>query len=210
MDINKYMIDMKNLIEKSFFLVCCLLLVACGGEDLNKYKEQYLDAMAKDMKTTKEFHVKDLDVVIDSMRIIPITVADSIYLLEEFSKMDKKQIAKMKKEFKEYKKMEGLFMLFGGNNKEQLNQAKEMMAEVMIAFADMEKAVIKDLPKYKKMDENTVLAKILSLQLITKDAKTGVHTMSKELALFSPEGLLINLKCPLILSEYLKERSRIQ
>ncbi len=117
MDINKYMIDMKNLIEKSFFLVCCLLLVACGGEDLNKYKEQYLDAMAKDMKTTKEFLVKDLDVVIDSMRIIPITVADSIYLLEEFSKMDKKQIAKMKKEFKEYKKMEGLFMLFGGNNK---------------------------------------------------------------------------------------------
>ena len=97
----------------SFMMASC----GVGGDNLESYKTQYLDALAKEMGTTKDFLMKDWDISIDSMKIIPITVADSLALLEEVSADNGASLNKVKTEMAEMRKMEGLLSLFGGSNK---------------------------------------------------------------------------------------------
>lgn len=194
---------MKNF---NFFLVlaACFLVVSCAGDNLDSYKSQYLDAMAKDMNTTKEFMMKDLDIVVDSMTIIPVTVADSIAIIEEFSKMDEKEVIEIKKQIREYKRMESLLTLFAGKNNEELKHAKALMEEGILTISSLENATKNDLPRYKELDKELVLAKVFSAQISKKNAN-GVHEISKEMALFSSDDKLVKFKCPLFLAEYINK-----
>ena len=191
---------------KTFILLAvCLVMASCGGDNLESYKSQYLDAMAKDMKTTKEFMMKDLDVVVDSMKIIPVTVSDSLFILEEFSKMSAEEIANTKKQIREYKRMEGLISLFAGADNEQYRMAKALIDEGISVLSSLETAIKVDLPRYKEMDKDFVLVKVFSAQIAMKNA-SGVHEISKEMALFSSDGKLVNFKCPYFLAEYLNQK----
>lgn len=194
--------ECKNLL----LLALSFVFASCGADNLDSYKSQYLDAMAKDLKTTKEFMMKDLDVVVDSMTIIPVTVADSIAIIEEFSKMDEIEVAKLKKQIREYKRMESLLMLFAGENNEELKRAKALMEEGISTISSLENAAKNDLSRYKELDKDLVLAKVFSVQIAKKNAN-GVHEISKEMALFSSDDKLVNFRCPLFLAEYLEEKN---
>ena len=70
--------------NNKFFLllVVCMAIVACdNGNNLNGYKEKVLDALSQQAGLPKEMFVKDYEVVVDSMSLIPIAVEDSIKII---------------------------------------------------------------------------------------------------------------------------------
>ena len=185
----------------SFMMASC----GVGGDNLESYKTQYLDALAKEMGTTKDFLMKDWDISIDSMKIIPITVADSLALLEEVSADNGASLNKVKTEMAEMRKMEGLLSLFGGSNKE-VEKAKAILEEMSLEISNLERALKNDLSKYKGMEVAQILAKVLSFQFVALDKETGIHKIEKRNAVFTPSGELVRTKCPITLSFYLKDK----
>ena len=78
--------DMKAVKLITLFAVC-LTMAACstvGGEDLEAYKDKMLEGFAKQAKSTKELLIRDYDIIVDSMSVIPFTVADSLAVIDSF------------------------------------------------------------------------------------------------------------------------------
>lgn len=70
-----------KVLKNILLLAICLMNTACGGENLEAYKDKVLETFANRLGTTKELLVKDYDVIVDSMSVTPITVADSIAII---------------------------------------------------------------------------------------------------------------------------------
>ena len=187
----------------------CITMISCGtnGDNLESYKNQYLNQLAKEMGTTKDYLLKDLDIAIDSMKIIPITVADSIKILEEASADDGKNLKKAKSELAKIRQMESLITLFGGSD-EKVKEAMALLKEMPSEISNIEKAISENLPKYKEMKETQVLAKVLSFQIATLDTKSRVHKVEKRKAVFTKNGELVRTKCPIFLEAYLNDKAK--
>ncbi len=103
--VNMNMKIFKNIL----LLVTCLMITACGGENLNAYKDKMLEAAANRLGTTKELLVKDLDLVVDSMSLDYFLLEDSISLIkqtyDETIKEQEKQIEWRQKEIKKYEEV---------------------------------------------------------------------------------------------------------
>jgi len=85
-------------------------------------------------------------------------------------------------------------------------EAKGFVDEFLEFLSNSEKLIKHDLPSYKDMAKDKVLAEVFTYQYAAKDSESGIHKVSKKQALFSSNGQLINLKCPIILAFYLKDK----
>ena len=199
---------MKSL-KNIWLLAVCLAMVACDNSaiDIESCKDQYFEAWAKNIGTTKDFLLKDLDVFVDSIKIIPITVNDSVAILEEIGQVDSKQMREMKSMLAKMKRMEGLLAL--SSDKERVEEAKAFIREIPLEINSLEKAFKEDLPRYQGINGDKVLAYILDFQLATLDSSSGVHKVEKRRAVFSLNGKLEKFKCPMFLDAYLKHNLKL-
>lgn len=186
--------------------VVCMAMAACGNaqNNIESYKEQYLEAWAKDLGTTKEYLLKDLDISIDSIKIIPLTVTDSLNILNEVNKDDGAKLREFKTVIRQLKSMEGLLALSGDT--EKVKEAKKMINEMPSEIAALEKALKEDLSRYKEMDGDKVLSYIVSLQAAVLDPKTGIHKIEQRKAVFNTNGKLDKFSCPNFLELYLNDK----
>ena len=199
---------MKSL-KNICLLVVCLAIVACDNSaiDIESCKDQYFEAWAKNIGTTKDFLLKDLDVSVDSVRIIPISVKDSVAILEEVGKVDSKQMKEMKSTLSKMKRMEGLLAF--SSDKEMVKEAKAFIREIPLEINSLEKAFKEDLPRYKGINDNKILAYVLDFRVATLDSSSGVHKVEKRRAVFSLNGKLEKFKCPMFLDAYLKHNLKL-
>ena len=68
-------------IKVLLLLLVGLVMTACGGDNLESYKEKSLDLMAKQARSTTEQFIKDYNVVVDSLVLHSLTVKDSIAVI---------------------------------------------------------------------------------------------------------------------------------
>ena len=115
-----------KIFKNILLLVTCLMITACGGENLNAYKDKMLEATANRLGTTKELLVKDLDLVVDSMSLDYFLLEDSISLIkqtyDETIKEQEKQIEWRQKEIKKYEEANNRYY-----GKYTINKYKKMM-----------------------------------------------------------------------------------
>lgn len=197
---------MKTLITNILLLVACTAFAACGSyvNDLESYKNQYLEAWAKGMGTTKELLLKDLDISIDSMNIIPITVADSLAILDEVTKDNGKKLNELKTILNKIKQLQGLLAF--SSDTEKIKETKTMLKELPLEITNIERALKEDYSRYKEMDKGIVLMNVFYCQATFLDSNSGVHKVEQRRALFTLNGTLEKFKCPMMLEAYLIDK----
>ena len=177
---------MKTSFIKILFFAFCLAAISCGSnENLDAYKDKMLEAMAKEFKTTKELLIKDLDVIIDSMSVVPLTVEDSLNLLSSDYEKKKNRLSKQIEK-----------------NKKSLASAKKRLFPIPSVIGDYENKIEADEKEMKEATENynakqelysqlnnsKVLAKVFICRIAIKHPLKGIHQTMSGATIFSIDG----------------------
>lgn len=177
---------MKTSFIRILFFIFCLTIISCGdSENLDAYKDKLLEESAKKLKTTKELLVKDLDVIIDSMSVVPLTVGDSLNLLS--SSFEKKK-DKLTKQIELYKlelalTQTRMFTLPSTirDYKEKLKKAEKEMEEATENYNTKQEL-------YSQQDSTKVLAKVFICRIAAKHPLKGIHETESSATVFSIDG----------------------
>lgn len=166
---------LKNIL----LFVVCLSIASCGVNDLDAYKDQVLEYGAKKFGTTKELFIKDFDVVVDSMSLFPITVQDSINLINNLDVYKES----LQAEFEEYEILKNKrFYRWKMRDTERVQEIEEELVLI-------DKAKAK-LPEYESMDKSKTLMKVFRCWIAIKLPLIGRQT-GIDYYLFSTDGDLI-------------------
>lgn len=156
--------------------VVCTAMAACGGENLDVYKDKVLEEMARTNDTTKELFVKDYDVIVDSLSLYSITVADSIDIIKDFDAYEKRLHARISELEKSSK---NLFNFNLSSDKRELEKLKNELPRIEVGKLK--------LSEYEGMREGKVLIKVLRFWAAIKIPILGRRT-SIGYAIFSEDG----------------------
>lgn len=177
---------MKTSFAKILFIAFCFAAISCGNnENLDAYKDKMLEAMAKEFKTTKELLVKDLDVVVDSMYVLPLTIEDSLNLLSSDFEKKKSRLTKQIE-----------------INRKGLDSAKKRLFPIPSVIGDYEDKIEKAEKEIKEATENyntkyelysrqdrlKILAKVFVCRIAIKHPLKGIHETMSGATLFSVDG----------------------
>ena len=199
---------MKTSFIKILFFAFCLAAISCGNnENLDVYKDKMLEVMAKEFKTTKELLVKDLDVIVDSMSVVPLTVGDSLNLLSSDYEKKKnrlsKQIEKNKERLVSAKKR--LFPLPNiiRNYEDKIEAAEKEMKEATESYNAKQEL-------YSQQDSSKVLAKVFICRIAIKHPLKGIHQTMSGATIFSIDGQTLLNEGNNHLYEYFKAKTTEQ
>lgn len=187
------------------FMLSCTIMAACQSENLEAYKEKMLEATAKKLGTTKELLVKDLDIVIDSMSVVPFTVKDSLNLLKDIDQkieQTSKDLESAKKAI-EYTKKRSLFPSF--YTIEKLEKQKE---ELMNKLERLKYLQDVQIPKYESMKESKVIAKIFCVRIAAKGPLDRIHTTKSSVFIFSADGETFIDEGSNLMLKYVSEKAK--
>ena len=146
--------------NNKFFLllVVCMAIVACdNGNNLNGYKEKVLDALSQQAGLPKEMFVKDYEVVVDSMSLIPITVEDSIKIILNIDSY-KKSIENKLSDYKARKRT--LFYPWDEDDTKKVQELNEQLVSIENAKSK--------LAEYEMRDKDEVLIKVFRCWIAIK------------------------------------------
>ena len=178
--------------------VVCTAMAACGGENLDVYKDKVLEEMARVNDTTKELLVKDLDINIDSMSLLYFYVEDSIVLAEkkfkEFLIEKEKQIESCKKSIEKNEKelndaRNSLFSyMFVDSYSSILDKLRKKIENTEKEIQEETELYNQKLEKLKSRDKKEVIFNVFVYRASMKNPLTGMHNAGKSMSLFTPDG----------------------
>lgn len=199
---------MKTSFIKILFFAFCLATISCGSnENLDAYKDKILEELAKKFKTTKELLVKDLDVIVDSMSVVPLTIEDSLNLLSSDYEKEKnrlsKQIEKNKTGLASAKKR--LFPITSviWDYEEKIEAGEKEMKEVTENYNAKQEL-------YSQQDKSKVLAKVFICRIALKHPLKGIHQTISGATVFSIDGQTLLDEGDNHLYEYFKAKTTEQ
>lgn len=169
-------------------------MAACGGENLEAYKEKALEKMAESAKTTKELLIEDYKLILDSMAVYPLTVGDSIELINRFVA----QREKYEKYIETTKKNLHSFFNFNyEDDKKDIKRWEETLKEI-------DKSE-KDLERYQNMSPDETLCKVFICKVSVFTALTG-RKSSFDAYIFDKNGENVIHSGNKLLIDYFKEK----
>lgn len=203
--VNMNMKIFKNIL----LLVTCLMITACGGENLNAYKDKMLEATANRLGTTKELLVKDLDLVVDSMSLDYFLLEDSISLIkqiyDETIKEQEKQIEWRQKEIKKYEEANNRYY-----GKYTINKYKKDIEQLEKKIESIRQKHEEELAKFKGRNLSDVVYKVFYYRIMMKHPLKGIHEKQSSFCLFSPDGKVCTIEIDDEMGEYLKNREQLK
>lgn len=178
--------------------VVCTAMTACGGENLDVYKDKVLESLAKELETTKELLVKDLDIKIDSMSLLYFYVEDSIAITKkEFEELLAKK-EKLIKYYRESIKKDEEAIKNAGNDffsgatiyakRSFINEAKQNIKSTEKEIQKETEIYNQKLEKLKSRDKKEVIFNVFVYHSSIKNPLTGMHNAGKSMSLFTPDG----------------------
>ncbi len=200
--------DMKAF-KKLLLLLMCLMVTACGGENLNAYKEKMLETLANEFGSTKDLLVKDLDIVVDSMSLDYFLIEDSITLIKQnFDKSiqeQKRQIEWRQKEIETIEK---------ANKKNYrtytIKKYKSDIVQLEKKIESLREKLENELAKYEGRNIEDVVYNVFSFRVTMKNPQNGIHVKHSDYCLFSPDGEKCILDIDSEMKAYLKNRKKIE
>ena len=207
---------MKHFSLKSLLLIFCFMVSSCE-DNFESYKDKFLEYTASQLNTTKELLVKDLDIKFDSMSISYFLVEDSILFIkqdcEEAIEKQNNRIASCKKDIErkeaeiEKNKGDRMASIFSAFNNTAIEKYKNNIKEAEKKIEELKKKCEEDLKKYEGRNDNDVIFNVFNFQIAAKHPIKNIHEVSKEAALFSPDGQsLIDNNAGKRIKEHLKSK----
>ena len=187
---------MKTMKLMMLFVVC-VATAACGGENLDAYKRKLLEGIAKEGETTVELLVKDFDITVDSMSVLPFLLQDSIeYVkynyekqkkpLDESISYEKERIETLSKKLEKEKKGDSYsFIALLKNN---IFDARIKLENAEKKLESLTKHFETDMSKFEGRNPNDAIYNMFCYRFTAKNPFTGGHQVTYEIAFFSLDG----------------------
>jgi len=199
-----------------FLITVCIIMIACGGENLDAYKDKVLEHVASKINTTKELLVKDLDMKIDSMSLSYFLVEDSLVLLERKYKED---VAKQEKwistckenierlEIEKNKSRKDLFYSITAKiNDRSIKEYKKKIEDAEAKIQEIRDDYQLKFEMYQARDKKEVIYNIFHYRVTYKIPKKGIHQVDTSMDLFSPDGMTYIKSVSGEIKDYLKSK----
>jgi len=177
-------------------LVVCMTMAACGGENLDNYKEKTIELLAKKNRTTPELFISDYNVIIDSMSVTPITVADSIEIL----KIWQSEQSEIEKDIeKTRKKLRSFFNFSEESDRKELKRLEAELKEIQESDKIIE--------KYSSMKSDEVLGKFFLCRISAMIPLLGRQTEFDGFV-FDKEGVWLKKEADKKMLNYFKTKNK--
>ena len=174
----------------------CYVAVCANGQNFKPYENAILEAMAKELKTTQEYLIKDYDVKLKCEMLSSFLVEDSLTLIKQ---QYQKELEKQQKmidynrglieEIKNkkprtgdairngiYKTMDANSINDSNNN---IKKAEEEIAKIEGRYAPI-------FASYESRDKKAVLFDVVKMSYTYKNPRTGAHKLMSNYAYFVP------------------------
>ncbi len=181
-----------------------LALFVCSSvfaQNLESYKNQFLDYFAAGLNTTREFVVEDLKLEIDNMSVTPFSVEDSIAMLTQKYNEDIKNQDKLIESYKDAIKEQEtaksnstnalINMSFNRSKEYSINEFKGGISKAKSKKEEITKSYNAVLIKYENRDPNEVIFNVFKCRLIFIPPKTGIRKVISGSTLFTPNGKML-------------------
>ena len=200
-------------------VLAAIAIVACGSvsaQNLDKYKNKFLDTLASDLGTTREFMVQDLKMEIDNMSLSHFLVEDSIELLTQIYNED---VAEQNKIISAYEKgiKEAESNNTSGKNeltrgalemakRHSINEFQGAIKEAKTKIGDLTKTYNAALEYYKDKDAKRIIYDVFSFRLIMVNPLKGIREVIEGDSFFTPGGGNVLSENTSKLEEYFKKK----
>lgn len=198
-------------------LAVCAIMTACGGSNLDSYKNTMLESLAKQLGTTKDLLVKDLDINIDSMSVSFMSLQDSIDFvnlnyekkrkpLDESIAFEKERISKLSEEYE--KKKNGNNYGFLSILKQNINDAKYKLAKAENKLTILTEDYELSVSKFENRNPEDIVHHVFTYRIALKNPLKQIHEVASAMSFFSPDGkrFITEVKGPLY--DFMIERKK--
>ena len=192
-------------------------MAACGGSNLDSYKDKMLESLAKQLGTTKDLLVKDLDINIDSMSVSFMSLQDSIDFvnwnyekkrkpLDESIAYEKERISKLSEEYG--KKKNGNNYGFLSLLKQNINDAKYKLSKAENKLTILTEDYELSVSKFESRNPEDIVHHVFMYRIALKNPLKQIHEVASAMSFFSPDGkrFITEVKGPLY--EFMIERKK--
>lgn len=182
-------------------ILATIVLITCGSlsaQNLDKYKNKFLDVFASQAGTTREFLVEDLKIEVTDMTLSHFLVEDSIAFLTQKYEQDieerKKRIESYEEAIKESSSnnTNGKHELIRGAlemaKRHSVNEFQGAIKETKSEIEDLTKTYNAALEYYKDKDTKRVLYDVVYFRMIMVPPQTGIRKVIEGFGFFTPGG----------------------
>lgn len=175
--------------------VVCMVMVACG-DNLDNYKEKTLEYLAKKNKTTVELFVKDYSLVMDSMSVTPITVADSMAIVNLWKDEQGNIEERIKRKRQE---LHSIFNFDDEKDRKELNRLETRLKEIHESEEILE--------KFASMNPDNILGKFFTCRISLLIPLFGRKTQYSGFV-FDPKGVMLKKEADILMIDYFKDKNK--
>lgn len=174
--------------------IFCLTAVSASAQNFKQYEDVILESMAKEMKTTKEYLIKDYDVKLNCELLSNFLVEDSLTLLQQqYQKEVEKQQKKIDysrgliEEIKNRKPRTGDALIndmYKTMDANSINESNSYIKKAEEEIAKIEGRYAPIFASYESRDKKAVLFDVVKLSYTFKNPLTGAHQLVSSYAYF--------------------------